>query len=89
MEIGSGSSASATTWTAERVNSKGQVILECNFGVFKSPKKPTKFWAGLCPMKLRQKSIKNLVGFLGDLKTPKFHSEISRPLISRFKDLNK
>ena len=31
-------------------------------------------------MKLRQKSVKNLLGFLGDLKTPKFHSEINRPL---------
>ena len=33
-------------------------------------------------MKLEQKSVKNLVGFLGDLKTPKFHSEINRPLES-------
>ena len=32
------------------------------------------------PMKLRQKSVKNLVGFLGDLKTPKIHSEITWPL---------
>ena len=32
-------------------------------------------------MKLGQKSVKNLVGFLGDLKTPKFHSEINWPLI--------
>jgi hypothetical protein len=29
-----------------------------------------------CPMKLGQKSV----GFLGDLKTPKIHSEINRPL---------
>ena len=28
-------------------------------------------------MKLGLKSVKNLVGFLGDLKTPKFHSEIN------------
>ena len=32
------------------------------------------------PMKLGQKSVKNLVGFWGDLKTPKFHSEIKWPL---------
>ena len=32
-------------------------------------------------MKLGQKSVKNLVGFLGDLKTPKFHSEINWPLV--------
>ena len=31
-------------------------------------------------MKLGQKSVKNLVGFLGGLKTPKFHSEINWPL---------
>ena len=31
-------------------------------------------------MKLGQKSVENLVGFLGDLKTPKFHSEINWPL---------
>ena len=42
---------------------KGQLISEGNFGVFKSPKK--------------QKSVKELVGFLEDLKTPKFHSEIT------------
>ena len=34
------------------------------------------------PMKLGQKSVKNLVGFLGDLKTPKIHSEINHePLL--------
>ena len=31
-------------------------------------------------MKLEQKFVKNLVGFLGDLRTPKFHSEIKWPL---------
>ena len=31
-------------------------------------------------MKLEQKSFKNLVDFLGDLKTPKIHSEINWPL---------
>jgi len=31
-------------------------------------------------MELGKKSVKNLVGFLGDLKTPKFHSEINLPL---------
>ena len=30
----------------------------------------------LNPLSTSQKSVKNLVGFLGDLKTPKFHSEI-------------
>ena len=35
---------------------------------------------GFCPMNLGQKSVKNLVGFLGDLKTPKIHSEINWPL---------
>ena len=32
-------------------------------------------------MKPGKKSVKNLVGFLGDLKTLKFHSEINWPLI--------
>ena len=31
----------------------------------------------LCPVRLGQKSVKNLVDFLGDLKTSKFHSEIN------------
>ena len=53
---------------------------EWNFGVFKSPKKPTKFQTDFCPMKLGHKFVKNLVGFWGDLKTPKFHSEINCPL---------
>ena len=38
------------------------------------------FKTDFSPMKLGQKSVKNLVGFLGDLKTPKFHSEINWPL---------
>ena len=38
-------------------NTKGQLISEWIFGVFKSPK--------------------NLIGFLGDLRTPKIHSEIN------------
>ena len=32
------------------------------------------------PMMLGQKYVKNLLGFLGDLKTPKMHSDINRPL---------
>jgi hypothetical protein len=36
-------------------------------------------------MKLGQKSVKNLVGFLGDLKTPKFHSETNGPLAQQLK----
>ena len=59
---------------------KGQLISERYFGVFKSFKKPAKFWTDFCPMKLGQKSVKNLVDFLGDLKTPKFYSEINLPL---------
>ena len=45
--------------------------------VLKSPQKPTKFQTDFWPMELRQKSVKNLVGFLVDLKTPKIHSEIN------------
>ena len=36
----------------------------------------------LLKVKLGQKSVKILVGFLGDLKTPKFHYEINWPLIN-------
>ena len=32
-------------------------------------------------MKVGQKSDKSLIGFMGDLKTPKFHSEINWPLV--------
>ena len=53
---------------------KGQLISERNFSVFKSPKNPTKFLTDFCPMRL--------VGFWGDLKTPKFRSEINWPLSS-------
>ena len=56
---------------------KGQLISEWSFGVFKSPKKPTKFLTDFCPMKLGHKSVKKLVYFLGDLKAQKFHSEIN------------
>ena len=30
-------------------NTKGQLISKCLFGVFKSPKKPTKFYQDFCP----------------------------------------
>ena len=33
---------------------------------------------------LGEKYVKHLVGFLGDLKTPKFHSEVNWPLIIQF-----
>ena len=57
---------------------KGQLISERNFGVFKVPKQPTKFLTDFCPVKLNLAEIcQNLVGFLGDLKTPTFHSEIN------------
>ena len=59
---------------------KGQLISEWICGVFKSPKKPTKFLSDFCPMKLGHKSVKKLVDFLGDLKAQKFHSEIKWPL---------
>ena len=32
-------------------------------------------------MKLGQKYVKNFIGFLEDLKTPKIHSEINWPLV--------
>ena len=71
----------------EVVEAKGQIISEWNFGVFKSPKKSTQFKTDFCPMKVGQKSVKNLVGFLGDLKTPKIYSEINWPLKEAFWNL--
>ena len=56
---------------------KGQLISEGNFGVFKSPKKQTFILKDFCPMRLGQKSFKKKVNFLGDLNSRKFHSEIN------------
>ena len=60
-------------WRNLSTNATGQLISECNLGVFKSPKKPTKFYTDFCPMKLGQKSVKNLVGFFGRFE----HTKIS------------
>jgi hypothetical protein len=38
------------------------------------------FFKGFCPIRLGQKSFKKKVHFLGDLNSPKFHSEINWPL---------
>jgi hypothetical protein len=70
-----------STWFTQWKIAKGQLISEWNF-VFKSPKKTNLILDRFCPMTLGQKFVRNLVGFLGDLKTPKFHSEIIWPLIS-------
>ena len=59
---------------------QGQLISESIFGVFKSPKKLTKYLTDFCPSFIGQKSVYNLVAFSGNLKTPKFHSEINLPL---------
>ena len=37
---------------------KGQLILKCPFGVFKSPKTPTKFFLGFLPLPLKRGQIK-------------------------------
>ena len=46
-------SAARSTWFKHSKNlkgiTKGQLISEWNFGVFKSPKKPTKFLTDFCP----------------------------------------
>ena len=72
-------------WVSFFWGPKGQLISERNLCVFKSPKKPTKFLTDFCPMKIGQKSFKNLVGFLGDLKTPIFYSEINLTIKSFLK----
>ena len=60
---------------------KCQLISEWNFGEFKSPKKLTFFLNDFCPSLIGQKSFKIKVCFLGDLKTPKFPSDINWPLV--------
>ena len=55
---------------------KGQLISEWTFGAYKSPKEPTKFLTDFSPSFIGHKSVQNLVGFLGDLKKTKFHSDI-------------
>ena len=67
-----------SNWMTEAKGAKGQLILEWLFGVIKA----TKFLTDFCPSFIGQKSVLNLVGFLRDLKTPKFYSEINRPLWS-------
>ena len=69
-------------WQFAWIRTKGHLISEWNFCAFKSPKKSTNFLTDLCPSFMGQKSVKNLVGFLGDLKTPKLHSEINWPLVA-------
>ena len=36
-------------FTVDLTLCKGQLISKCSFGVFKSPKKPTKFFPGFLP----------------------------------------
>ena len=60
---------------------KGQLISESIFGFFESLKKATNFLTDFFPSFKGQKSVKNFVGFLGDLKTARFHSEITWPLL--------
>ena len=64
-------------WQFTWIRTKGHLISEWNFCAFKSPKKSTNFLTDLCPCFMGQKSDKNLVGFLGDLKTPKIYSEVN------------
>ena len=39
---------------------KGQLTLKCPFGVFKSSKKPTKFFPGFLPKPLKRGQIKKI-----------------------------
>jgi hypothetical protein len=40
---------------------KGQLILKCPFGVFKSSKKPTKFFPGFLPGPIKRGKIKKIM----------------------------
>ena len=50
---------------------KGQLISELNFGVFKSPIKPTNFYQDFYPI------LVEFCWLFGGLKTPKIHSELN------------
>ena len=69
-------------WQFTWIRTKGHLISEGNFCAFKSPKKSTNLMTDLCPCFMGQKSDKDLVGFLGDLKTSKLHSEINWTLVA-------
>ena len=56
---------------------KRSVNLRMKFWCLQISKKANEILDSFCPMKLGQKSVKNLVGFLEDLKTQKIHSEIN------------
>ena len=53
---------------------KGQIISELNFQI---SQKVNQILNRFLSYEGRAEIVKNLVGFLGDLKTPKFHSEIN------------
>ena len=44
----------------QNVVAKGQLISKCPFGVFKSCKKPTKFFPGFLPQPLKRGQIKKI-----------------------------
>merc|ERR1712203_480786 len=44
---------------AADVKTKGQFILKCRFGAFKSPKKPTNFFQDVCPSLQKRSNQKN------------------------------
>ena len=44
----------------KNIHSKGQFILKCPFGVYKSPKNPTKFFPGFLPQPLKRCQIKKI-----------------------------
>ena len=58
---------------------KGQLISEWNFGVFNSPKMPTKFLTYFCPSFILARNLSKLWLF-GRFEDTKFHSEINWPL---------
>ena len=65
-------------WRNLSTNATGQLISECNFGVFKIQisQKANQILDRFLPYEVRAE-IKTFVVLLGDLKTPKFHSEIN------------
>ena len=55
------------TKIAKSMPAKGQLISKCPFGVFKSSKKPTKFFPGFLPWPLKRGQIKKIKAIRGYL----------------------
>ena len=66
----------------DKIATKGHLISEWNFGVFKSPQKVTQILDRFLPYEARAEICQNFGWLMGYLKTPKSKSEINWPLLN-------